>query len=369
VTVFTTNSNLDEDLDVPTDQPIDVDGVEVWYFKHEEPIKKWLPFIPYLSKSMGFLYAPAMSFQLRRVIPSVDVVHTHMPYVYPTYATGRAAIRHKKPLVYHQRGVFDPRRLKFRRVKKMLYIKAVERPIMRRATTLIALTKAEVGSYRALGVLTPCRVIPNGVDITSHKQSFNRSTTNLYGISSDELVILFMSRLHPIKGADKLLHSFLILQCAFPKAKLVMAGPDEWGMVERFRQKIMAAGLLNRVLFPGVVSGIEKQTLLARADLFCLPSDAEGFSMAILEAMASKTAVLISPGCHFPAIETFYAGKIVEPNIDSLVGALSALLADRVSLKVMGENGYRLVKAEYAWDTIVDSLVSIYRGAISTRKQ
>ena len=57
VIVFTTNSNLDEDLDVPTDQAIDVEGVQVWYFKHEEPIKRWLPFIPYLAKSMGFLWS------------------------------------------------------------------------------------------------------------------------------------------------------------------------------------------------------------------------------------------------------------------------------------------------------------------------
>ena len=79
VIVFTTNSNLDEDLDVPTDQPIDVEGVQVWYFKHEEPIKRWLPFIPYLAKSIGFLYAPAMRSQLDRIVPSVDLVHTQMP--------------------------------------------------------------------------------------------------------------------------------------------------------------------------------------------------------------------------------------------------------------------------------------------------
>ena len=42
VTVFTTNSNLDEDLDVPVDRPVLVDGVEVWYFRRRDPIKKYL---------------------------------------------------------------------------------------------------------------------------------------------------------------------------------------------------------------------------------------------------------------------------------------------------------------------------------------
>jgi glycosyltransferase involved in cell wall biosynthesis len=168
VIVFTTNSNLDEEMDVPTNQPIDVVGVQVWYFNREEPIQRWLPFISYLSKSTGFLYAPAMKAQLDRIVPSVDVVHTQMPYIYPTYAAGKAAIRHQKPLFYHQHGVFDPERLKFRGMKKRLYINAIERPIMRSATTLIALTETEVESYRALGVQTPCCIIPNGVDIVDY---------------------------------------------------------------------------------------------------------------------------------------------------------------------------------------------------------
>jgi glycosyltransferase involved in cell wall biosynthesis len=369
VIIFTTNANLDEDLDVPTDRPIDVDGVQVWYFKHEEPIKKWLPFIPYLSKSTGFLYAPAMRAQLARIVPSVDIVHTQLPFMYPTYAAGWAAIRHQKPLFYHQRGVFDPDRLKFRGLKKLLYIKAIERPIMRRATTLIALTEAEVNSYRALGVQTPCRIIPNGVDIVDMPQSFDSTSAARYDISPDELVILFMARLHPIKGADKLIRAFLMIHRAFPQAKLVMAGPDEWEIAEKFRQEIMNAGIANRVLFPGMVSGVEKQALLTRADLFCLPSDAEGFSMAILEAMASKTAVLISPGCHFPTVESSGAGMIAPPTEDSLAQALSSLIADKLRLNAMGENGYRLVKAEYDWDSIVDSLISAYAEGISRKKQ
>jgi len=360
VTVFTTNSNLDEDLDVPTNQSIDVDGVQVWYFKRKEPLMKLFPFVPYLSKSSGFLYAPAMRAQLDRIVPSVDVVHTQMPFIYPAYAAGKSAICRHKPLFYHQHGVFDPERLKFRGLKKRIYIKAVERPIMRKATTLIALTEAEVRSYRALGVQTPCRVIPNGVDIVDQPQSSERSASSLFKFSPDEMVILFMARLHPIKGADRLIRAFLMIQCAFPKAKLVMAGPDEWGMVEKFRQEIMKAGIGNRVLFPGMVTGKTKQELLARADLFCLPSDAEGFSMAVLEALASSTAVLLSPGCHFPEVEKAGAGRIVHPEPDALGKAIADLLDNPEKLKEMGSIGRHFVLRHYSWDTITDQLIAAY---------
>jgi glycosyltransferase involved in cell wall biosynthesis len=363
VIVFTTNSNLDEDLDVPTNQPIDVEGVQVWYFKHEEPIKRWLPFIPYLAKSIGFLYAPAMRAQLDKIIPTVDVVHTQMPYVYPTYASSWAAIRHHKPLFYHQRGGFDPESLKFRSLKKRLYIRAIERPIMRRANTLIALTDAEVRSYRALGVQTQCQIIPNGVEIVKPKRCGD-STCSAWGIEPDDLLILFLGRLHPTKGADRLLRAFMKIEGQFPHAKLIMAGPDEFGILEKFQAEIKGSGLQKRVIFTGMVTGDVKQDLLERSNLFCLPSDTEGFSMAVLEALANSTAVLLSPGCHFPEVEASGIGRIVSAEACAIAKAMGELLKDKQALKEMGRKGREFVVAHYSWNTIVNKMEDVYHKGI-----
>lgn len=364
VTAFTTDSNLDEDLDVPLDQPVGVNGVEVWYFHREEFVKRWLPFIPYLSRSIGFLYAPKMACQLDRLVPQVDLVHTHMPFVYPCYAAARAANRFRKPLFYHQRGVFDPERLKSRSLKKRLYIDMVERPIMRRATTLVALTEAEVESYRALEIETPCRIVPNGIDVSSYRQQPDGTAEERWGIPSQALVILFLGRLHPIKGADRLLEAFLRIQSQFPETILVMAGPDEWGVEKRFRETVNKVGVGNRVVFPGMVAGNDKLDLLARADLFCLPSVAEGFSMAVLEALASATAVLLSPGCHFPGVEATGAGRIVPAQPEELAAALADLMSHPDRLRRMGQAGRDLVARDYSWDRITDQLLETYLEGI-----
>src|SRR2546430_12042828 len=115
-----------------------------------------------------------------------------------------------------------------------------------------------------------------------------------------------------------LIRAFLRIHSRFPAAKLVMAGPDDSATVEEFRAEIEKAGVSERILFPGMVTGELKQQLLTRADLFCLPSDAEGFSVAVLEAMAHKTAVLISPDCHFPAVEWANAGKVISVSVSDL---------------------------------------------------
>lgn len=368
VIVFTTNSNLDEDLNAPLDQPVMVDGVQVWYFRREEPIQRWLPFVPYLSKSMGFLYAPKMATQLNQLVPGIDVVHTHMPFVYPTYAAARAAQRCRKPLFYHQRGVFDPERLKFRSLKKQLYIDFMERPIMRQATTLLALTEAEVKSYRALGVQTRCRIVPNGIETTAYHTQPGTDIDARWGLPPDARLILFLGRLHPIKGADRLLQAFLQIQTQLPQAVLVMAGPDEWGLEAKFRERIRAAGLGRRVFFPGMVSGNDKLDLLARANLFCLPSDAEGFSMAVLEALASTTPVLLSPGCHFPEIEAAGAGRVVSHEPETLAIALADLLADPGKLRAMGCRGREWVAQHYSWDHITDQLLDVYHEGLERNK-
>jgi glycosyltransferase involved in cell wall biosynthesis len=370
VTVFTTNSNLDEELDVPLDRPLDVEGVKVWYFRHDDFLKRWFAWASYISRSLGLLYAPQMVARLEQVVPQVDLVHTHMPFVYPTFAAARAAYRFRKPLFYHQRGVFDPNRLRFRSLKKKIYIHAIERPIARRATTLIALTKAEVASYRALGLNTPCRIVPNGVTVGDFlpRASAPRSL-RWSNITPETLVVLFLGRLHPIKGADRLLRAFLRIQPRFPQAVLVMAGPDEWGLEVRFRKIMRTGGGQGRVVFPGMVSGRDKLELLARADLFCLPSDGEGFSMAVLEAMASATAVLLSPGCHFPEAESVGAGRIVAPDPEALAEGLGSFLANPERLKAMGEKARAFVANHYSWEPIVDQLLDVYTEGIERNRK
>ena len=147
VTVFATDSNLDQTLDVPTDRFTEVDGVKVRYFKRIQLATRLVPWARYFSRSVGYLYSPEMRQALDALVPSADLVHTQMPFVYPTYAAAHAAFRFRKPLFYNQRGVLNPASLKFRSLKKAPYLRLFEIPILRRAETLIALTEAEKASY------------------------------------------------------------------------------------------------------------------------------------------------------------------------------------------------------------------------------
>jgi glycosyltransferase involved in cell wall biosynthesis len=370
LTVVTTNANLDRNVDVPIGRPVDVHGVEVWYLERKEPLKEWLPFAPYFSRSVGFLYAPAMTQVLEKLMPAVEVVNTQMPFIYPTYVATRMALRMEKPLFYHQRGNFLESRLERRRWKKNAYIALFEKPVIRRAAGLIALTEAERAAFRGLAPATACEVIPNGVDVPLRDETAAERVEMRYGIPRDALLILYFGRLETWKGADELLGAFRRYQALNTAAYLVMAGVDECNAERRWRGPADAENYGERLFFTGAISGLEKEDMLHRADLFVLPSSGEGLSMATLEALAHGTAVMLSPECHFPAAEQSGAGVTVEKDVGALTRALCGLGGDRSRLRRMGEAGRRLVERDYSWDNIAELLLDFYsRGLAASRSE
>jgi glycosyltransferase involved in cell wall biosynthesis len=366
VTVFATNSNLDEDLDVPLDQPVIVDGVEVWYFRREDLIKKYFWWSKYISQSMGFLVTPELAPSMRKLLTSVDIVHTQMPFVYPTMIAGRLAISADKPLFYNQRGVFHPTRLEYRGFKKRLYIELVEKPIMRRASGLIALTSDEIDSYRALGIKTPCHIVPNGIDVAKFRRTPQLASLSALDIAESDRVILFLGRLHPSKGVDILVDAFFRIISQHPDALLVIAGPDEHGFSQQIQTEAARKKLQHRIRLPGMITGDLKVDLLARADLFALPSSGEGLSMAILEALASGTPVIISPECNLPVVDEVKAGAIVARDAELVAQAISRFLSDDVLIAAASEAAYCLARDRFAWPAIVDKLEGLYLNAIQS---
>jgi glycosyltransferase involved in cell wall biosynthesis len=368
LTVVTSDRDLGERLDVPLEQEVDVEGVKVWYFPTTSVLSRWLPSARSPRAPSGFLYAPSMAKALQRIVPSVDLVHTHLPFIYPTYAAAKAARVARKPLVYHQRGVLNPRRLEFKRLKKRLYLELIERPILRQATLLLALTNDEAAGYRRLGAEQPCWTVPNGVDLPPEQLEVRARAQSAWALPQAAPTVVFLGRLHPLKGTRKLLSAFREVHRVLPDARLLMAGPDEEGELSVLRSLAAAFGLGDAVLFPGVLRGEQKALLLARADVFCLPSVAEGLSMAVLEAMAARTAVLLTPGCGFPEVAAAGAGRIVEDEAEGLQRALLDMLADPAKLARMGEAGRALVERDYCWDRIVDRLLEAYTESIGLHR-
>ena len=90
--------------------------------------------------------------------------------------------------------------------------------------------------------------------------------------------------------------------------------------------------------------------------------------MAILEALAHKTAVLISSRCYFPDVASFGAGLIVNPCIKEIESGLRSMLANPERLATMGSAGCKLVSSNYTWTRVADLMIDAYGEGLERHK-
>ncbi len=131
-----------------------------------------------------------------------------------------------------------------------------------------------------------------------------------------KFVLLFFGRVHVKKGLDLLAEALGRVAPAHPDLHLVIAGTDD-GALSPFRDRMAELGLTRRITYLGHVARPARPTAAwSAADAFVLPSYSEGFSMAILEAMACRLPCLITTACHFPEAAAAGAAVVSDPNVD-----------------------------------------------------
>ena len=370
VTVLATNANGPEPLDVATNEPVTRDGVEVWYFPNEPMRMPWpLSRMPYFAKSQAYIASPMQARAARERAGQFDVMVLQNPFGNPNVVGDRAARRSGTPTMYYAHGMLQASHLRFRAMKKRVYLALVEKAILRRAAGLFALTDDEAAAYHRLGLTNPIYVIPNAVDLSGLSTTVVDASQPLIRQLEGKTVVLFLSRIHPTKGVDTLVAAFMELAAKHPDAVLVVAGPDEFTLVPELRARLNRAGMADRALFPSLVSGGLKRDLLARANVFVLPSHMEGFSMCILEAMGSATPVIITPGCHFGEVEKVGAGLIVEVQAPALAQAMDRLLSSEVLRRDMGRRGRQLVEDKYQWSRMARRTIEAYTEAAASARR
>jgi glycosyltransferase involved in cell wall biosynthesis len=215
----------------------------------------------------------------------------------------------------------------------------------------------------ALGA-TRTVVIPNGVPASAISSSTGAAEAN-----SSRPYVLFLARLHHMKGPERVLAAFrrALDRVADAQVRLVMAGPDG-GELAGLKLQAHSLGIASQVEFPGAVYGRDKDALLNGAAVFCQPSRYEGFSLSILEALAAGVPVVTTHEANFPEIAKHGAGHICSGDPDELGDALLDLLTQPQRARTMGESGRKLVKDYFTWERIVESCLVTYQDLMVRRR-
>ena len=301
-----------------------------------------------------FGFSLGLTRALSSAAAEADIVHNHSLWSFPNMAAGLARRREQTILVTSPRGTLAPAARERSRAKKSVF-KVLQWPAIARAACLHATSDMEYQDIRALGLRHPVAVIPNGIDIPP------RVFQGAVNAHDQPRRLLFLGRIHPIKGIELLLNAWRTLQGRHTSWELVIAGKGDTSYESAL--KAMAVNLkLERIKFMGPVYKEAKRDVYFTSELFVLPTQTENFGMAIAEAQAHGVPVITTHGAPWAGLVSSGSGWWIERKQDAITSALDgAMKIDRLCLREMGERGRTWMNNDFSWPSVAQQMSATYR--------
>ena len=289
-----------------------------------------------------------------------DFAHLHSMWSPIPHGAARGLATAGVPYTLCPHGMLDEWSMARSRAKKLVHLGLVSRRTMARCAFVHALSEYEAECVDGFGFGPRSEVIGNGVQPAEYESIPDPAEfRSAHPEVGDGPYVVFLGRLHPGKGLGLLTSAFARISDRFGDARLVLVGPDA-GAKAGVELVASDAGIAERVALTGPVYGREKLAALSGALCYALPSEHEGFSVAICEALACATPVVISPECHFDEVERAGAGVVVKRDVDVLSEALARMLSDPSAAREMGVRGRELVLSRYTWPGVAGRCVGFY---------
>lgn len=361
-TVYTTPIDGPDDLDVPFStaadlRPVDIDGVSVHYFKPSRP-RSWF-----------------YSRDLRRALADhardFDIVHITSVFLSASTLGARAAQAAGIPYVISPTGALMSAPLEQKSpFKKSLYMALKERKNLENADAVHFTAEKEKEEYDRLGYrLRKAIVIPIGLDPESLPPGDPEAFRKKFNIPEEKKIVLFLGRLSWKKGLDTLIPAFAEAAKKTPEALLVLAGGDDENYLSAVEKMVDASGIRGSTVFTGAIGGAEKTGAYRSAAVFVLPSYSENFGITVAEAMHFGVPVVVSEEVALASVvrETG-AGLVVRKDAGAVATAMTAILADPVRAKEMGERGTAAAADKFSYGRVALDFLGAYSELIADRQ-
>ncbi len=353
-----TSDSCKERLKFPNGRyDVDVDGIKVDYFKN----------LSNRFKLATMLDTPlAAPFRIRKDIKNYEIIHIHEHRQTLAIIVSHFARKNNIPYIVQAHGSVLPFFQK--EGLKNLFDKAFGFRILHNASCVFALTEVEKEQYLKMGVdEDKIEIVPLGINLEEYENIPEKGKfKSKFNIGDDDKLVLFVGRLHEIKGLDLLIDAFNDLihdngdNDENSSIKLAIVGPDD-GYLSKLEEKIEKYSLEGNVIVTGLLYKEEKQEALVDSDLFVMPSKYESFTSSGLEAMACGKPLVLTKNNHIHDWVDGNVGIACDDDRDSLRKAIEKLLFDEELSNSFGENGRKLINEKYNWDMINNQIISIYK--------
>lgn len=309
-------------------------------------------------KRRRFLHWPRATAQLTRFLrrERPHIVHFFLPrpYIYGSLAAELAG---------HRRRIMSRRSLADYMVRHP-FARTVERILHRRCICLIGNSQAVVEQLVAeCGDSRKVALIHNGVDSSDATVSDERRRTRQsLRIQDDAIVIVVVANLIPYKGHHDLLEALAQIGKTMPKPWSVLVIGRDDGIGAELKEQARSRGLTDNIIWLGEQTKVDE--FLHASDIFVLPSHEEGFSNALLEAMANAVpAIATAVGGNRDAITDGESGLLVRPRDPSAIAAAILRLAKDPDLRTrLGLAARQRIRDRFSLEGCVDRYEALYRA-------
>ena len=359
VTIYTSDAFREKRKFGFRTEMLDLGGIKVCEFKS-------------LGSKLGWRYniciSPAMIPTVAREIRKFDVIHLHEYRTFQNIVAHHYAKKYAVPYVLQALGSL-PRIMAKQRLKQV-YDNLWGYRLLKDASRVIAVTKIEAEQYKSMGVSEDkIEIIPLGINLSVFdnlpaKGEFRRK----YGLNDSQRIILYLGRIHQIKGLDLLAKAFTDLSKTLNDTKLAIVGPDN-GYLPSLKKSVVDLGISDKVLFTGPLYGRDKLNAYVDADVYVLPSFYEIFSITVLEALACGTPVIVTDRCGITEWIGNNAGYVVQYDKEQLREALFKVLTDEKLRHQFGKEGKKLVMEQFTWGKIIGLIERVYLTCSEGEKQ
>lgn len=303
-------------------------------------------------------FAPCLGQWLRQEPVRWEVASLQGVWMHTNHLVAAWCIRHDRPFMITAHGNFNPVALRISAWKKTLARMTFMRRVFERVRCYQALTEVEYRTLRAQGIHEPVCIIGNGIT-QPDLACLPPPETVLPRDLRQRRTCLYLGRLFPIKGIDRLLRAWAKVRPS-DEWQLVIAGGGEASYRAELEAIVQQFDCPN-VHFVGFVSGDLKSAWLQQAEFFVLPSHSEAFPMASLEAFSFGTPALLTAACGLPEAASAGAALEVPSNEAGICDGLVQLQSkSQAELKAMGFQAMALVRERYDWPVICCQLESVY---------
>lgn len=282
-----------------------------------------------------------------------SVVHVHGLWTPFVWRICNFAKRKGLALVISPHGMLEPWAMNHKALKKKIAWCLYQKRVLNAADMLVVNSEKELRSIRSLGIKLPIAVIENGVDDTDFPPYFS-------SVSPDK-VVLFLSRLSPVKGVPDLIRAWSLLPDNHG-FELRLYGHADPGYEMELLRVIQDYKVGDSVKLFGPVFGSDKWNAYHNASVFVLPSYSENFGIVIAEALWAGLPVITTKATPWECLEREGLGWQVDNDPQKLCDALlAAMMLGNDRRHEIGLRASVYAKSNFNWPGIVDKYVQTYR--------